>query len=152
LGGFLTPVLLSTGQDNPLGLFGYIAILDTGLILVAVNRRWHFLAALAAVGTALLAMGWASRVFTSAKYFEDPKILIPLTVLVGFNALYLAGNWFARLRAQANNWFAGANLALAGVALGFTLFFFTFPALSGRPVLLFSYIFLIDLIIAALGR
>ena len=32
LGGFLTPVLLSTGQDNPLGLFGYIAILDAGLI------------------------------------------------------------------------------------------------------------------------
>ena len=43
LGGFLTPVLLSTGQDNPLGLFGYIAILDTGLILVSLHRRWNFL-------------------------------------------------------------------------------------------------------------
>ena len=43
LGGFLTPILLSTGQDNPLGLFGYIAILDAGLIVVALNRRWHFL-------------------------------------------------------------------------------------------------------------
>jgi uncharacterized membrane protein len=30
LGGFLTPVLLSTGQDNPLGLFGYIAIVNAG--------------------------------------------------------------------------------------------------------------------------
>jgi len=38
LGGFLTPILLSTGQDNPLGLFGYIAILDAGLIVVALNR------------------------------------------------------------------------------------------------------------------
>ena len=44
LGGFLTPILLSTGVDNPLRLFGYIAILDVGLILVAVNRRWPFLA------------------------------------------------------------------------------------------------------------
>ena len=35
LGGFLTPILLSTGVDNPFGLFGYIAILDAGLILVA---------------------------------------------------------------------------------------------------------------------
>src|SRR5207248_11656893 len=34
-GGFLTPVLLSTGQDNPLGLFGYIALLDIGLLAVA---------------------------------------------------------------------------------------------------------------------
>src|SRR6185312_14943867 len=30
LGGFLTPILLSTGVDNPGGLFGYIAILDVG--------------------------------------------------------------------------------------------------------------------------
>jgi len=45
---FLTPILLSTGQDNPLGLFGYIAILDAGLILVALHRRWNFLTALAA--------------------------------------------------------------------------------------------------------
>src|SRR4030095_15510417 len=28
LGGFLTPVLLSTGVDHPVGLFGYVAILN----------------------------------------------------------------------------------------------------------------------------
>ena len=64
LGGFLTPILISTGQDNPLGLFGYIAILDTGLILVALNRRWYFLAALAAAGTVFLQIGWAEKFFT----------------------------------------------------------------------------------------
>ena len=32
-GGFLTPILLSTGHDNPFGLFGYIALLDLGLLL-----------------------------------------------------------------------------------------------------------------------
>src|SRR5438094_175632 len=30
-GGFLTPVLLSTGQDNPLGLFGYMALLGLAI-------------------------------------------------------------------------------------------------------------------------
>src|SRR4029434_4234516 len=39
-GGFLTPVLLSTGQDNPLGLFGYIALLDIGLLAVARRKDW----------------------------------------------------------------------------------------------------------------
>jgi hypothetical protein len=34
VGGFLTPVLLSTGVDNPVGLFTYIALLDAGLIAV----------------------------------------------------------------------------------------------------------------------
>src|SRR5262249_31981285 len=48
VGGFATPILLSTGQDNPLGLFGYIAILDAGLILVAMHRRWLFLSGMAA--------------------------------------------------------------------------------------------------------
>jgi uncharacterized membrane protein len=41
VGGFLTPILLSTGQDNPVGLFTYIALLDLGLL--RFQRRWHFL-------------------------------------------------------------------------------------------------------------
>src|SRR5437660_1316210 len=39
-GGFLTPVLLSTGEYYPLGLFGYIALPDVGLLSVAQLRRW----------------------------------------------------------------------------------------------------------------
>ncbi len=151
LGGFLTPILLSTGQDNPLGLFGYIAILDIGLIVVALNRRWHFLTALAALGTALMQLGWVNAFFISEKYFAGNKILIALGVLLGFNALYLAANWFARRREQSNWWLAGSSLGLAAVALAFTAFFFTFPPLAGRPVLLFSFVFLIDLGVAALA-
>jgi uncharacterized membrane protein len=151
LGGFLTPVLLSTGQDNPLGLFGYIAILDAGLVFVALSRRWHFLTALAALGTAIMQTGWADKFFTSEKYFEGDKILIALAVLLGFNALYLAANWLARRRTQSNKWLAGGSLGLAAVALGFTLYFFDFAPLAQRPVLLFSFVFLIDLTVAALA-
>ena len=39
LGGFLTPVLINTGVDNPLALFTYIALLDIGLLAVASVRR-----------------------------------------------------------------------------------------------------------------
>jgi uncharacterized membrane protein len=151
LGGFLTPILLSTGQDNPLGLFGYIAILDAGLILVALNKRWDFLTALAAIGTAVMQIGWANEFFEREKYFEGNKIFIALAVLVGFNALYLAANWLAKWRKQSNWWLAGGNLGLAAVALAFTLYFFDFPPLAQRPVLLFSFVFLIDLAVAALA-
>ena len=48
LGGFLTPVLLSTGQDAPVALFAYIALLDAGLLGVALYQRWFYLGALAA--------------------------------------------------------------------------------------------------------
>src|ERR1044072_1040089 len=40
-GGFLTPVLLSTGEDSPLGLFVYIALLDIGLLALAQRQRWN---------------------------------------------------------------------------------------------------------------
>src|SRR5207244_6204561 len=50
-GGFLTPVLLSTGQDNPLGLFGYTALLDIGLLMVTRRKEWSALPILGALGT-----------------------------------------------------------------------------------------------------
>lgn len=150
LGGFLTPLLLSTGVDNPLGLFGYIAILDAGLILVALNRRWFFLTALGALGTIFLQIGWADKFFTPEKYFEGNKILIALAVLLGFNALYLAAAWWAKRRAQTNWWLSGAQLGLAAVALAFTAWFLSFPPLAQRPWLLFGFVFLIDLAVTTL--
>jgi len=51
LGGFLTPVLLSTGVDNPAALFGYIGLLDLGIAAVALRKRWDYLVLLAAAGT-----------------------------------------------------------------------------------------------------
>ena len=150
LGGFLTPILLSTGQDNPLGLFGYIAILDAGLIVVALNRRWHFLTALAAAGTAFMQIGWAGKFFEAEKYFEGNKILVALAVLLGFNVLYLAAAWAAKLRGAANKWLSGSALGLVAVALVFTAWFLAFAPLAQRPWLMFGFVFLIDLIVTTL--
>src|SRR5881396_3563405 len=60
-GGFLTPILLSTGQDNPLGLFGYIALLDIGLLALSQRQGWNVLPTLGAVGTALMQFAWVGR-------------------------------------------------------------------------------------------
>jgi hypothetical protein len=150
LGGFLTPILLSTGQDNPLGLFGYIAILDAGLIVVALNRRWDFLTALAATGTAFMQIGWAGKFFEAEKYFEGDKILVALAVLLGFNALYLGAAWAAKLRGSANKWLSGSTLGLVAVTLVFTAWFLAFAPLAQRPWLMFGFVFLIDLIVTAL--
>jgi type II secretory pathway pseudopilin PulG len=150
LGGFLTPILLSTGQDNPLGLFGYIAILDAGLIVVALNRRWHFLTALAAAGTAFMQIGWAGKFFESGKYFEGNKILVALAVLLGFNVLYLAAAWWSKIRGLTNKWLSGSTFGLVAVAFVFTAWFLTFSPLAQRPWLIFGFVFLIDLVVTAL--
>jgi len=150
LGGFLTPILLSTGQDNPLGLFGYIAILDAGLIVVALNRRWDFLTALAAAGTVFMQIGWAGKFFETEKYFEGNKILVALAVLLGFNVLYLGAAWAAKRRDLANKWLSGSTLGLVAVALVFTAWFLSFPTLAQRPWLMFGFVFLINLVVTAL--
>lgn len=151
LGGFLTPIVISTGVDNPLGLFGYIVVLDVGLLVVAQHRRWFFLVALAAAGTALMQVGWASEFFVRERYFEGGKILIALGVLLGFNALYLAATWWTKKKAVFNWWLAGSTLGLAGVAFAFTAWFFSFEPLARRPWLIFSFMFLIDLGVTALS-
>lgn len=149
LGGFLTPLLLSSGQDNPAGLFGYIAILDAGLIVVAFNKRWQFLIALAALGTASMQVGWASEFFSTRQYFQGNNIFVPLTVLLGFNALWLAAQVWAKRRAQLNPWLSGSALGLVAVTLAFTAWFLDFPPLAGRPWLMFSFVFIVDLIAIA---
>ena len=150
LGGFLTPILLSTGVDNPGGLFGYIAILDAGLIIVALYRRWSFLNALAAAGTALMQIGWAEKFFVAEKYFEGDKIFIAMGVLLGFNVLFLIAAGWNKRRGETNHWLSGSVLGLALVALGFAFAFLTFAPLAQRPVLLFGFVFLIDAAVAAL--
>ena len=151
LGGFLTPLLLSTGVDNPLGLFGYIAILDAGLIVVALNRRWHFLTALAAAGTALMQVGWSGEFFESGKYFSGDKIFIALGVLLGFNALYLAAACWAKKKFKFNWWLAGSALGLAAVAIAFTGFFLSYAPLAQRPWVIFGFVMLIDLGVTAVA-
>jgi uncharacterized membrane protein len=176
LGGFLTPILLSTGQDAPVALFTYIALLDAGLLAVALHRQWFYLAPLAAAGTILMQIGWASEFFEREQYYLENKILIPFAVLLGFNALWLAATRLSansllsrpadilsppngeremlgsRWRVWDKHFVSGSTLALAAVAFAFTFFFISFESLGARPWLIFSFAFLVDAAVFALTR
>src|SRR6266545_4439487 len=98
-GGFLTPVLLSTGQDRPLGLFVYIALLDIGLLAASQRQRWNALPILGAAGTALTQIGWIGTFFVPEKYFAGNKVLVVMAVFAGFQVLFLAAAaWSKRTR------------------------------------------------------
>jgi uncharacterized membrane protein len=51
LGGFATPILLSTGDDRPVPLFAYLLLLNIGLAWVASRKRWPLLTILTLVFT-----------------------------------------------------------------------------------------------------
>ncbi|MDJ0852678.1 MAG: DUF2339 domain-containing protein [Myxococcota bacterium] len=58
IGGFATPMLLSTGQDRPIALFSYILLLDACLLFMARRRGWPILALVSLVGTLFYQAVW----------------------------------------------------------------------------------------------
>src|SRR5262245_20663425 len=84
LGGFLTPVLVSTGQNREIELFSYVALLDAGTLAVVAARLWSRLAYLSFVGTLVLYVGWYSR------YYSEPQLLRTLLFAALFFALFAA--------------------------------------------------------------
>src|SRR5438034_2611344 len=116
-GGFVTPVLLSTGQDRPLGLFVYIALLDIGLLALAQRKGWNALPILGAIGTALMQFAWVTTFFVPEKYFAGNKVLIFMVVFVGFQALFLAASVWAKRTGKANTQLFGCAVGLAAVAI-----------------------------------
>jgi uncharacterized membrane protein len=60
-GGYLTPVLLSTGENHMWILAGYTSMLNLGALAVGRVKRWPSLEYFAWAATALLYMGWSSR-------------------------------------------------------------------------------------------
>jgi uncharacterized membrane protein len=67
IGGFLTPLLLSTGHNNEAGLFTYIALLDAGVLALAYFRQWRAIDYLAFCATILVAAWWMVQWYSREK-------------------------------------------------------------------------------------
>ncbi len=70
LGGFATPMLASTGRDQQLALFSYLAVLDAGLVALGWLRRWRSLEWLAFAATQIYFWGWYGEFYTGEKLFR----------------------------------------------------------------------------------
>ncbi len=84
VGGFTTPLLLSTGSDNPLGLFGWLLLLDVAFLYLARERGWTWLATLGLLATLGYQASWI--VFGMG---ED-RFGLGVAILVVFAALFAA--------------------------------------------------------------
>ena len=67
VGGFLTPVLVSTGENHEVALLAYLLLLDLGAVWVVAVKGWKRLLAGAFVGTVLLSGGWALGYYSDAQ-------------------------------------------------------------------------------------
>jgi hypothetical protein len=142
VGGFLTPPLLSNGEDA-LRLFGYVALLNTGIAAVALRKRWDYLIILAAIGTVLMQWAWMP--------LEAANAAAGFWVFLALQAQFL-GYAYLRGRVEPGEpWSGRAALATAGSSLAFGFWLLTFSALARRPAFYFAFVFLADIGLLALA-
>lgn len=122
-GGFLTPVLVSTGRDELLVLSAYIALLVAGLIAVSRHRNWRFLVTAAVIGTGVIQMGWMGAHFWKDGYADGAKVLWPMLIVLGFQALFMVATWLEKRRGGDGQHPEGAAMVMAGMGwlFGFVL-------------------------------
>jgi uncharacterized membrane protein len=92
LGGYLTPVIVSTGENLPTPLFGYVLVLGVGAMLCAYYRKWRAVDWLAFLGTFLLYTGWFEKFYRPAMRSAEQmpeQMPIALAWLGIFFGLYL---------------------------------------------------------------
>jgi uncharacterized membrane protein len=64
VGGFSSPVLLSTGQNHEAVLFCYVGLLDLAILTMAMFKPWRRLLWGSFAGTIILYLGWYSEYYS----------------------------------------------------------------------------------------
>ncbi|MGE5112527.1 MAG: DUF2339 domain-containing protein [Acidobacteriaceae bacterium] len=109
IGGFSTPVLLSTGQNHELVLFSYVALLDLAILGMVAVKPWRRLLVGSFVGTLTLYWGW-----DIAYYSKSQR---PLTVFFAilFAAIFAAIPLLTPL--TRSRWHKGFSITLTVLPL-----------------------------------
>lgn len=143
VGGFLTPLLLTTGE-HPLPTFGYIALLNAGIAAVALRKRWDYLYVLAAAGTVFIEALWIP-------IHHVTEMQLGFFIFLGLQAEFLAFAYL-RQRFQPNEkWSTPAAAAVGFASVGFAFILLGYNALALRPGFFFGFTFLADIGLLALA-
>jgi uncharacterized membrane protein len=90
LGGFLAPLLLSTGQGSHVHLFGYYALLNLGVLGIALRRAWRPLNLLGFACTFGIGAFWGATYYTPAHFSTIQPFLILFFVMYGVVSMLFA--------------------------------------------------------------
>jgi hypothetical protein len=147
LGGFLTPPLLSTGVDRPFGLFSYIALLDVGLLAVALYNRWNYLTILSAAATVIMQIGWAVRFFTAE------KTVTGMGIFLFFAVLYMLSMFYAHRKEQVERFLRASCLLMPAAAIAFSFYLLAKPysVVIDSPWIFFGFFFAVDGVLLVLS-
>ncbi|HYS04182.1 MAG TPA: DUF2339 domain-containing protein [Candidatus Dormibacteraeota bacterium] len=98
VGGFATPILLASGTDRPIGLFGYVLLLDLGLLAVGRKGAWPSLGVLCLLGTVLMQGLWIIA------RMGPERLFLGLVILAVFALLFVVAGRLVGGRAPSGGW------------------------------------------------
>lgn len=87
LGGFLTPALVSTGEDRQIALMAYLLVLNIGVFFMSVFGGWRYLRWGASFFTVVYCAEYADR------FYHPDKLWITLGFHTAFWLLFAAASW-----------------------------------------------------------
>ena len=108
VGGYATPIVLSTGENRQVELMTYLLALDVGFLACALFRRWDALRAMAWIGTFLLFGGWYVKFYNDSVMWRTAGFLLAFYVLFHTEAMVCLRRAASRLP-QALGHFVRAN-------------------------------------------
>lgn len=80
-GGFLAPILTSTGSGNYVALFSYYLVLNLGIFGIAWFKSWRLLNVLGFLFTFAVATAWGLNSYTHADFSKTEPFLIAFYLL-----------------------------------------------------------------------
>lgn len=89
-GGFLAPVLLSTGQGSHVHLFTYYALLNLGVLGIAWRRTWRPLNLLGFACTFGIGAAWGARYYAPEYFATTEPFLILFFAMYGLISILFA--------------------------------------------------------------
>ncbi|MBS0347570.1 MAG: DUF2339 domain-containing protein [Proteobacteria bacterium] len=98
VGGFAAPILTSTGQGSHIGLFSYYALLNAGVLAIALKRSWRLLNLLGFAFTFLIGTAWGVLRYRPEDYLSAQGFLILFFVFYVAIAILYAGRQAPRLK------------------------------------------------------
>ncbi len=133
VGGFSTPLLLSTGENHEVALFTYLLLLDAAVLALVALKPWSRLLCAAFAGTVFFFAEW------SVQYYATNEFGTTAFFLAVFFLIFAWAPRLVRLRAEGGEPHAGWDglalvvVPLANAGLGFLGFYLMLENAGSAP-------------------
>lgn len=119
IGGFAVPIALASGDGNHSVLFAYYALLNGGILAIALLRSWRMLNVLGFLFTFVIGTAWGVQRYVPEHYASAQGFLILFTLFYIAIAVFYAWRQAPRLRSYVDGTLVfGVPMVAMGLQFG----------------------------------